>query len=73
MSKTSINLITFVTAIKDLRRDIRLSRLWGLTQDEARRLRKIPFRQILLICHLTPLPLFTLRKTATQAEADHQS
>ena len=45
MSKTTINLITFVTAIKDLHRDIRLSRLWGLTQDEARRLRKIPFRK----------------------------
>lgn len=73
MSQTSINLITFVSALKDIRRDIRLSRLWGLTQDEARRLRKIPFRQILLICHLIPFPLFTLRKTATQAEADHQS
>ena len=73
MSKTSINLITFVSALKDLRRDKRLGRHWGLTDDEARRLRKIPFRQIVLICHLAPLPIFTLRKTASQAEADHQS
>ncbi len=73
MSQTSINLITFVSALKDLRRDKRLGRHWGLTDDEARRLRKIPLRQIVLICHLSPLPIFTLRKTASQAEADRQS
>ena len=73
MSLTSCNLITFITCLKDLRRDIRLARLWGLTQEEAKRLRKLPFLQIVLICHMNPLPIFTLHKTASVEEAELQS
>ena len=73
MSLTSCNLITFITCLKDLRRDIRLARAWGLTLEEAKRLRKLPLQQIVLICHLSPLPVFTLRKTASVEEAEVQS
>lgn len=73
MSFTSCNLITFFACLKDLRRDIRLARAWGLTLEEAKRLRKLPLLQIVLICHLSPLPIFTLRKTATVEDAELQS
>lgn len=69
---TTLNLISLIECVRDLRRDIRRARYWGLGTYEAIKLRRLSFKTIVLIAHLSPKPLFKLHKTATAAEAKIQ-